>query len=170
MADKDYIFNRDFLLHLFDIDVNNGKIYWKNPSKHHINLTGKEAGSPTPSRANKNYWVITINKNKIKRSHIIFFIANNYRAKPCIDHIDGNSLNDGINNLRQASIQQNAWNHKKRTKKTDLPMGIKKSKNNKFIARITINNNQIHLGTFNLLEDANNAYIKAREKFYGQFA
>ena len=170
MAKRDYIFNIDFLLHLFDIDVKEGKLYWKNPSKYHNNLIGKEAGNAQANHCNKKYWVISIDGLKVKRGHIIFFIANKFKPSPCIDHIDGNSLNDKIENLREATITENSWNHKTRKRATKLPMGIRKSPSGKFVARIAVNNNQIHLGTYEFLEEAHNVYLEARKRFYGQFA
>ena len=40
----------------------------------------------------------------------------------------------------------------------------------KFRAQIHVNKKQIHLGCFNVLGDADSAYRKAEEKYFGEFA
>jgi hypothetical protein len=159
---------KQLLDNLFTIDIENGIFIWKNPSKYHLGLKGKEAGLSQPSR-NKSYWVIKINNKKYKRARLLFFYVYGYFPSPCIDHINGNSLDDSIKNLRQASILENCWNHKTRKKKSDLPMGIRLS-NGKYVARISFKKKTIHIGTFDNLKDAHNEYINKRKQLYGQFS
>lgn len=154
---------------LFVIDIFSGKMYWKNVSKFHNSLNGKEAGCCQKTTGNKAYWVIKINNKKYKRGRLIFFYVNNFFPTPCVDHIDGNSLNDAITNLRQASVTENSWNHKGRKKKSNLPMGIRAS-GNKFIARIAFNKKTIYLGTFNNLEEAKQTYKQKRIELYGKYS
>ena len=159
----------NLLNHLFTFDMKNGKVFWKNPPKLHPRMLGKEAGAKRLSGKNKYYCRIKINKKAVLRSHIIFYVANGFKAKPCIDHINGNSLDDRPCNLRQATITENAWNHKFRKKSNNLPMGIR-FQSNKFIARISHNKHQIHIGSFNKLDDAVNAYKQKRIELYGQYS
>ena len=160
----------NMLNYLFTFDMENGKVFWKNPPKNHPKMLGKEAGASIKcGQHNKYYWKIKINKKPVFRSHIIFYIANGYKANPCIDHINGNSLDDKLSNLRQATPLENSWNHKTRNKKSNLPMGIRKQ-NNKFIARINYKNQYLHLGSFENLNDAVNIYKQKRIELYGQFS
>ncbi len=152
------------LKELFDIDIQNGKFFWKKPSKYHSNLIGKEAGF-----ASKDYWIIKINKKAYKRGRLIFLYANGKFPEPCIDHINGIKTDDRLINLREATITQNNWNHKFRKKSNNLPMGIR-FQSNKFIARISHNKNQIHIGSFEKLNDAVNAYKQKRIELYGQYS
>lgn len=159
---------KELIEHSFDFDLENGKIYWKNVSKHHNKLNGKEAGMAIKSRNNKYYWVIKLNGKAYKRSRLIYFYVNGYFPHPCIDHIDGNSLNDKPSNLRQATVTQNSWNHKGRKKKSNLPMGIRKQ-GNKYVARISYNKKQITIGSFDDIKTANAAYENKRIELYGNF-
>lgn len=59
-----------------------------------------------------NYYCISINENgKIKRKLVHRLIASafipNFDNKPCINHKDGNKLNNNINNLEWCTIQEN---------------------------------------------------------------
>lgn len=166
------IMNTEFkklLENSFEFDLENGKLYWKNVSKHHNQLKGKEAGYAVKNKNNKFYWVIKLNNKVYKRGRLIYFCINNDFPFPCIDHINGNSLDDRPINLRQATITQNNWNHRGRKKKTNLPMGIR-TNNNKFVARISHNKKQITIGTFDNLNDAKKAYMEKRIELYGNFS
>jgi len=90
--------------------------------------------------------------------------------KECIDHKDGNSLNDKWENLREASILENSWNHKKRKRKYDFPMGVRQSVSGKYVARISHFKKQFTIGSFDTVEEAQIAYLKERENRFGQFA
>lgn len=158
------------LINLFDICPNTGKFFWKNVSKHHKSLNGKEAGCIQKTVSGKKYHVIKINGKKYKRGRLMFFYVFKNFPKPCVDHINGNSLDDRIENLREASILENAWNHKNRKKTSKLPMGIRLTKNNKYQARISFMGKLLHLGIFENVEDAHNCYQLKRKELYGKFA
>jgi hypothetical protein len=152
------------------LDSEKGKLFWIKSAKQHPDLIGKEAGCLAKGRKNKNYWVIQVDGKKYKRSHIIFYLANGYWAKPCIDHINGDSTDDRPTNLRQATFTQNAWNHKYRKRRIDLPMGVRVNCSGTFSARISYKGKQIHLGVFDTPQDASNIYQIKRKELYGQFA
>lgn len=92
-----------------------------------------------------------------------------------IDHIDGDSRNNQVSNLRACSNIQNAsFVNKKRKNKTGY-VGVyfaynTKRSGPKYGATIVDplkSTRQIRLGVFNSPEEAHNAYCAARIKFYG---
>lgn len=156
---------------IFRLDSETGKIYWVSPSKYHKKVIGKEAGSLQIGGAEKFYWTVTLNNKKIKRSHIVFYMTNGYWPKPCVDHINGDSLDDRPKNLRQATFEQNAWNHKKRKRRIQLPMGVRKITNSgRFQARIVYKKQTYHLGAFDTPHEAQQVYLVKRKEFFGEFA
>ena len=77
-----------------------------------------------------------------------------------IDHIDGNTSNNIISNLRDVTKQQNNFNNTK-------AKGYRWDKNGKkFRAQIKLNGKRIHLGMFNTEQEARNAYLAAKEKYH----
>ena len=94
------------------------------------------------------------------------------QKKEMIDHRNGNSLDNRKSNLRFATRNQNMHNRKNPQKNNKL--GIKGvswlKKAGKFHAQIKVANKNIHLGLFNVLGDADSAYRKAEEKYFGEFA
>ena len=160
---------RELLEHTFTFDLENGKLFWKNVSKYHSKLNGFEAGNVVATRNNKQYWVIKFNNKIYKRGRLIYFYVYGKFPNPCVDHINGNSLDDRPINLREVTVTQNSWNHKGRKKSNDLPMGIRKN-HNKYVARIAVNKKQITIGSFNTVEEAEKQYINYRKKYYGEYS
>lgn len=108
-------------------------------------------------------------KKKIFRMHRQ--ILNAQKGVP-VDHRNGNGLDNQKHNLRLCTNQQNSFNQRKARKNNKL--GIKgvrwREDIKKFNARIKINGKEIHLGSFNVMGDADSAYRIAEEKYFGEFS
>jgi len=152
------------------VDLDTGVCIWKDATKHHRPLVGREAGSPRlQQHTGKSYWVIKINGIPYKRSQIVLAVATGRWPTDTVDHIDGDSLNDQASNLRHATVTQNAWNHKRRAKKADTPMGVRRLISGRFQARIAVNKQQRIIGVFDTVEAAEAAYQQARKESFGAF-
>lgn len=77
-----------------------------------------------------------------------------------LDHIDGNKINNKIDNLRDVTNQQNSWNN------TKAKGYFFNKTRNKFRALIGINGRQKHLGYYTTEQEARNAYLKAKEIYH----
>lgn len=159
------------LRNLFDIDIKAGRLFWRSPPKQHPRLLGIEAGCPRTNHNGKRYWVVKIGKRHYRRGRLVYLVAYGRLPHPCVDHIDGDSLNDCISNLREATITENAWNHKGRSRRIQLPMGVRRiDSSGRFQARISFHGKQLHLGAFDTSEEARSVYIAKRKELYGEFA
>jgi len=89
-----------------------------------------------------------------------------------VDHINHNGLDNRKVNLRPATIAQNGWNRKPKTKNCSSKYkGVWWDKQlKKYRAQIWFNGNRLHLGYFKNQIDAAKAYDKAAKKYHGQFA
>jgi len=121
-------------------------------------------------RGSHVYSSLSINGRKIKRSRIVFALIHGRWPSGQIDHINGNSLDDRPSNLREATQTQNAWNHKKRTKRSPMPMGVRQIPSGRYLARIACNKTKYALGIFDDVRDAEAAYQSARHRLFGEFA
>lgn len=160
----------DCVRRMFLIDAQSGRVTWRDPPANHPRLLNREAGNLRRTQSGKLYCVIHINRQSIKRGHLIFFSVHGRWPLPCLDHIDGDSTNDCISNLREATTTQNAWNHKRRTKKSPLPMGVRVTQSGRFHARIAAHKKTLSIGTFDTPEEASMAYQAKRLELYGSFA
>lgn len=87
------------------------------------------------------------------------------------DHKEpGETLNNQRSNLRIATLSQNQWNTKLRRTNTSGFKCVRFHKQiKKWTSQITINREQIHLGSFSTPEEAHRAYIEASIKYRGEF-
>ena len=114
---------------------------------------------------NYEYYTIKFNKKIYKLSRIVYKTYNNdwnitdNSDTNYIDHINNNSLDNGIENLRVLTSQQNKWNTNAKGYSWD------KTKN-KWKAKITANGKAINLGNFTKEEDARTAYLEAKSLYH----
>ena len=159
---------QDLILSLFECDFVLGKMTWRKPTKYHPRLLGSEAGTPQENHSGKLYWVIRIYGKGHKRGRLLFLARHGRFPVPCVDHEDGNSLNDSIENLREATVLENAWNHKKRRKSSDLPMGVRQI-GNRFQVRLAIRGKMNHFGCYDTIAEAHKVYLEKRRENYGDY-
>lgn len=165
------IVNCEDLQRLFDIDFEKGRFFWKDPPKNHPRLKGQEAGAPRSDNYGKRYWVIKIGRKAFKRARLVFLAVHRRFPEPCVDHRNGNSLDDRPDNLREATVTQNAWNHKSRARRIDLPMGVRLVRHSgRYQARISRHGQQLHLGAYDTPDEAHQVYLAKRKELYGEYA
>ncbi len=158
------------LHNLFYVDMERGKLIWKKPPRNHPRLLGMEAGSPRAGHS-KTYWVIKIGRVAYRRGRLVFLAAHGHFPEPCVDHINGNSLDDRIENLREATVAENARNHKTRARRINLPMGVRVLRSSgRFQARISLDGKQFHLGAYDTPEQASAVYLAKRKELFREFA
>ncbi len=101
-----------------------------------------------------------------------------------VDHINGNGLDNRRMNLRIATPQQNAWNHRKAKRQTPVSSRYKgvsfrplqkaarryKKIHRVWRAAITVNGKRHILGQFASESEAALAYDQAATKYFGEFA
>ena len=136
------------------------------------NIRNRQTMRILKSRAtNKNYMVIDLG-DTMKQVHRLVAEAFllNPENKKCIDHIDGDTINNKLINLRYATNQENSFNQKLSVHNTSGSKGVCYDKSKKkWKSSIKLNSKSIHLGYFERIEDAIQArQIKANEMF-GEF-
>ena len=122
------------------------------------------------SHGSKRYVYIKIDRQAIKRSHLVFLFGFGRWPENQVDHINGNSVDDRFCNLRDATATQNAWNHKRRSKRSDLPMGVRRLQSGRFHARIACNKQTFVFGPFSTATEAHVTYLMKRKEFFGDYA
>jgi hypothetical protein len=85
-----------------------------------------------------------------------------------VDHINGIGTDNRRENLRLASHKENQWNRSKNKNNTSGFKGVSRNRSG-WRARITVDNKEIHLGTFKTATQAARAYDRASKKHYGKF-
>ena len=161
----------DYLRKRLSVDLASGIVTWIDATPHHTRLNGTTAGSlRKQSHGKKSYVHIKVDGQALKRAHIVFLFGTGRWPHPQIDHINGDSSDDRLDNLREVTPTQNAWNHKTRAKRSDTPMGVRRLRSGRFHARISLNKRQYHFGPFDTVAEAHAVYTQKRKEFFGDYA
>lgn len=158
------ILTQKYLRNLFEYSQD-GSLFWKK-SKGIVDISGKEAGKPTKD----GRCVVFIDGKQYGKHQILFMLEHGYMPLE-IDHKDRNPLNNRIDNLRDASRQEQLFNRKIAKNNTS---GVKnvywRAARQKWLVVFQINKKLHRFGHFSDLEMANKKAIQVREQLHGEFA
>jgi hypothetical protein len=165
-----------YLKECFDVDFSAGTLTWKCRPESHFSSAGMQrntntqfAGKPALAAKKGNrvwvYCVGVIAQKRYTRSSVIFAMAHGYWPVG-VDHIDHNTQNDALVNLREATTQENSKNQK--TFRGRALLGIHHRKDRKgtktWSVSVGENGKVKHVGYFYSWCEAFNARINAEMK------
>ena len=153
---------QEYLKQLFDYQ--DGQLFRKN---------GKSAVIKVGT---KRYERITVDGKAYSLHRMVYLWNHGYLPK-IIDHIDGNRENNKIDNLREATQQQNCLNSKHRTtskspcKNVYLQAPTKNAEwKRNWVVSLMVNKKRKYVGSFENLELADLVAHEARNLYHGHFA
>ena len=160
-----------------DLDYLPGDIrilIWNKDRPRNKIKAGDEAGyiNYTRSGPRRKIRITVDGKSKLfLRSHIVYYKTYGEWPTQTLDHIDGDTLNDHIENLQLCS---HAENLRKQRMHKDNSSGYKgvtwHKRDRKWRAQIRVDSKVKHLGYFDDKHDAARAYNEAARKYFGKFA
>lgn len=140
-------------------DIRSDGVYWKDGTKFNWR---KSADFPRAGTiGNRGYRYIPVN-GKLYREHRIVFYANYGYVPEVIDHINRNTSDNRIENLRASSQAHNTLNTGMSRNNTSGVKGVSWSKKkNKWHAQLSTKGKRFHLGYFENKDEAKAAYDRA---------
>lgn len=156
---------------LLDLNYETGELRWTAAASLG-RLTGRVAGCVS----NNGYRHIKIGKRMYLAHRLIWLIVHGEWPDGQIDHIDGDRLNNAVDNLRVATAAQNLQNISVTGRKTVSglagacfrPGGTRRR--DRWESRIRVNGVLRYLGSFTSPEDAHAAYLSAKASFHPYFS
>jgi hypothetical protein len=116
---------------------------------------GESTGYPRRNINGKVYIIIKIDGKSYRAHRLAWLYTHGAWPENQIDHLDQNSLNNRLSNLRDVTNAENSKNQKLRKSNTSGFMGVYfNNKAQKWEAKIGVNGKLIHLGYFDLKADA----------------
>jgi len=163
ISESYYIRARDLLSY----DTKKGFFTWAIVSKNSNRSIGERAGN---IRGNRDRIGLSLNGiQKHIQAHKLAFFFIYGRVPGIIDHINGNSLDNRIENLRECTHAENLRNRGKTSINTTGYKGVY-NRNGRFRSIIGINGKSIKLGTFDTAIEAAKKYDLEAIKLHGEFA
>ena len=165
MSNKPYP-SREKSLSLFEIDFGRGILIWK-PRPDDPFMYRREGGEAR-FKCGK-YLAVGIDGETFLAHRVIWIAAHGDCPFYAIDHIDGDTLNNSLSNLRPASRSENKQNGKIYANNSAGFKGVSWLKG-RWTARITVNAVTIFLGQFRSKMEAAFTYDAAAFYFHKGFA
>jgi hypothetical protein len=150
------------------LEYRDGNLYWKINPTPFISV-GDKAGDINPTNG---YERIKILRRSYLKHRLIFLYHHGYLPEfpKVVDHIDGNILNNHIENLRESTKSQNRWNSKVQHNTISGIKGVYwVKKTGKWKAAIEINKKRYYLGEFLDKMEAAKVVQEFREKHHGKY-
>ena len=160
MADK--IISHQKLKEIFN--YKDGNFYWKK-SRQKI-----KAGAKVGTLNKDGYIHIRIDQKRYLGHRLIFLYHYGYIPK-YIDHINNNKSDNKIENLREATREQNAQNKRKPINNKSGTKNVYWRKTiNKWAVQIKVKGITLRVGVFDNLEFADLVAQEARDLYHGKWA
>ena len=146
-------------------EYKDGALFWKvQPSQR--TKAGERAGSVN----SRGYRTIRCQSKNIREHRAIFVMHYGYDPE-IVDHINGDKLDNRIENLRAATKSSNMMNSVMPSKNTSVVKGVSwKKELSKWYAQIRVKGVVVWNQYFTELSDAAEAVKQARIKYHGEFA
>lgn len=158
------IITKEYLNELFE--YRDGELYWKFRKSPSVKIN-KPLGYVSKY---DRYSKVTIDRKSYKLHRIIFLFHKGY-LPDYIDHINGNTLDNRIENLRETTYFGNTQNAKIRKDSSSSVKGVYFHKiTKKWSASCQSNKKRYYLGLFDTIEEAEKVVKSARERLHMDFA
>lgn len=135
--------------------------------------TGKKGnvGSAVGWKIADGRWMISVDGIKMRRSVAAWLYVNGAIPKNDIDHVNRDPSDDRLQNLREATRQQNMAN---KTIHKNNSCGFKgvhlHKQTGKWRATVRFNRKNKHIGLFSTKEEAHQAYVEEASRLFGEFS
>jgi hypothetical protein len=147
-------------------DYKDGILYWKVKAANRVKI-GSPAGSFDPSTGYHKTHVY----RKFHKTHRVIFLYHHGYLPDFVDHIDGDKLNNRIENLRAATKSQNCMNQKISTRNTSGTKGVMWLKREqKWLVALRVNSILHSFGYFKDKELAELVAVEATNKLHQDFS
>lgn len=128
--------------------------------------TMAHAGCTAGGKITGRYLTTFIDGQSYKLHRLAWLYMTGEWPQHSIDHIDGYRCNNAFSNLRDIPNSKNLQNQRKAHKSNQTGLLGVSIQNGRPKAKITINKKQIHIGYFNTVEEAHDAYLVAKRRLH----
>lgn len=155
---------------VLDYDPSTGTFIWRSVRPGRAK-SGDRAGWVFKRTDRLSYLVINVHGRNYRAHRLAWLYVHGEWPPGLLDHVNGDGLDNRIDNLRPATVSENAANRRvRRDSSTGAKGVIWYARTRRWQARITVKGKEKHLGYFTRFEDASDAYQRAAVQHFGEFA
>jgi HNH endonuclease/AP2 domain len=165
-----------YLHECLSYNPDSGEVVWrKRPSDHfesavrHAQWNTRYAGKTAGARRKNGHIHIAIDDRLYLAHRVIWKMMTGEEPARTIDHEDRNKINNRWKNLRKATHSDQGWNRTAPKNNTTGHRGVSFRPSGRFRSYVSINGKQHTIGTFNTVEEANQARRAIAMKIAGDF-
>jgi len=150
----------------FNYDKVTGRLTYRISTSYKTPV-GKDAGYIW-SHGNKRYWHVKVEGKSYKVHRIVWLLVYGELPDNQIDHINGNTLDNRIENLRAVDNITNSMNRSIQSNNSSGYHGINQLPSGNWRVRINVNRKRINVGTFESFDEAleNRQYAEIRYGYH----
>lgn len=117
-----------------------------------------------PVSPKTRYKTVTLFGNTYMEHRVAWALTTGEWPSKDIDHINGDTQDNRLENLREVDHQENLQNQRRAqvSNKSSGLLGVAARSNGRWDARIGINGKNLHLGCYDTPEEAHQAYLAAK--------
>lgn len=150
---------------LLDYNKDTGVFIWK------VNRGGIARKGSVAGRLRKDGYIdISVNNRRYLAHKLAWMFVYGYYPTSDLDHINTINSDNYIVNLRETTHSKNHANVSKRENNTSGYKGVFKSSYKRWQASITVDGEQIYLGSYMTKIAAARAYDAAAKHYFGEYA
>ena len=157
---------QELLNELFEYQ--DGELYWKKTLNPNRVKVGSKAGSPGHGRCGLLYMNVKLYGKQYRTHRLIFMMHHGYLPE-VVDHINNNTLDNRIENLRACTYLQNNYNRKTKKKPKSGVRNVY-ARRGGYEVYLSVLGKQEYFGYYKDLELAELVASEARNKFHGTYA
>lgn len=140
-------------------DVRSGELRWL------VTRGNARAGAIAGSVSTNGYRYVLLRRKGYLAHRLVWLFAHGAWPEKKLDHINGNRMDNRLENLREVSNEGNGENMRRATAANKLGvLGVCQTPNGRYAAHIRYAGKRHHLGTFDTPELAHSAYLKAKRE------
>jgi len=166
---------------LFEYDAASGHLTWKcrdevrhahlHTTTHSMRRWNSRMAGVKAGRCQMHGYIVINFQGRIYREHRLVFLIHYGRMPVCLDHINGVRDDNRIENLREATHQENCFNMRLSKRNATGFKGVSyHTKRQRYVACMRHDGKQLHVGYFKSAEEAACEIRAVRERIHGKFA
>lgn len=160
--------NQNYLKQVLDYDPESGSFIWKHRDDGPIGFNARWAGKKAGSINSQGRLMVSIDEKLHAAHRLAWLYMKGGFPEGHIDHINGDPLDNRIENLRLVTASENMQNMRRpKSNNQSGYLGVSFDKRyDKYEARITTNGKRLNLGRFDCPKAASEAYLKAKREMH----